>query len=145
MKPFFVLLAVVLSGCYEYAAFQPSQTSLGKPVRVQLTESGTEHVIAMVGPAADYLDGNLAAMTDSTYTIALSDVGRRNGSEESWKGEPVTFRRSDAESIALRKASPGKSAGMTALLVGGAALIGRAIGGISGTGVTKPGGTGNGQ
>ena len=145
MKLSFVVFAVLLTGCYEYAAFQPTQTSLGKPVRIQLTESGTEHVIALVGPGADYFDGNLAAMTDSTYTVALSDIGRRNGSEESWKGEPVTFKRSDTESIALRKASPGKSAGMTALLVGGAALIGRAIGGISGTGVTKPNGSGNGQ
>ena len=98
-----------------------------------------------VGPAADYLDGNLASMTDSTYTLALTEVGRRNGSEESWHGEAVTFGRSDVESIALRQASTGKSVGMTALLVGGAALIGRAIGGISGTGVTKPGGTGSGQ
>src|SRR5690348_12105205 len=145
MKLRFVVFAVLLSGCYEYTAFQPSETSLGKPVRIQLNETGTEHVIAFVGPGADYLDGNLSAMTDSTYTISLTDIGRRNGSEESWKGEPVTFKRTDAESIALRKASPGKSAGMTALLVGGAALIGRAIGGISGTGVTKPGGTGNGQ
>ncbi|HJP59572.1 MAG TPA: hypothetical protein VJ865_06220 [Gemmatimonadaceae bacterium] len=145
MKIRFVLLAVLCSACYEYSAFQPSQTSVGKPVRVQLTETGTQHVTALVGPAADYFDGNLAAMTDSTYTIALSDVGRTNGAEESWKGEPVTLNRSDAESIALRKASPGKSAGMTALLVGGAALIGRAIGGISGTGVTKPNGSGSGQ
>jgi hypothetical protein len=145
MKLRFVICAVLLTGCYEYAAFQPSETSIGKAVRVQLTNSGTEHVTAFVGPQADYLDGNLAAMTDSTYTIALSDIGRRNGSEESWKGEPVTFRRSDTEAITLRKASPGKSAGMTALLIGGAALIGRAVGGISGTGVMKPGGTGNGQ
>src|SRR3954469_10227643 len=105
----FVVFAILLSGCYEYTAFQPSQTSVGKPVRVQLTETGTEHVISFVGPGADYFDGNLAALTDSTYTIALSDIGRRSGSEESWKGEPVTFKRSDAESIALRKASPGKS------------------------------------
>src|SRR3954451_18622730 len=109
MKLRFVVLAVLLTACYEYTAFQPSQTSVGRPVRVQLTQTGTEHVMALVGPAADYFDGNLAAITDSTYTMALFDIGRRNGSEESWQGEPVTFKRSDAESVALRKASPGKS------------------------------------
>jgi hypothetical protein len=145
MKSCVVFFALLLAGCYEYAPFQPSQTSVGKAVRVQLTDSGTEHVMALVGPGADYLDGNLASMTDSTYTMALSDIGRKNQSEESWHGEPITFKHVDVESIELRKASPGKSAGMTALLVGGAALLGRAIGGISGTGVTKPGGTGSGQ
>ena len=145
MKLRFVVFAALLTGCYEYTAFEPTPTSLGKPVRVQLTDIGTQHVVALVGPGVDYLDGNLAVLTDSTYTLALTDIGRRNGSEEPWRAEPLTFRRSDAASIALRKASPGKSAGMTALLIGGAALIGRAIGGISGTGVTKPGGTGSGQ
>ena len=140
-----VLCIPLLAACYEYKPFQPSDVSVGKSVRVELTYVGTEHVAGLVGPNADYLDGNLASLTDSTYTIALSDLGRRNGSEESWKGEPVTLKKGDVGSIALRKAAPGKSAAMTAMIVGGAALLGRAISGISGTGVTKPGGTGSGQ
>jgi hypothetical protein len=145
MKTRVVLCILICGACYEYRPFQPSDLSVGKSVRVQLTYVGTEHVAASVGPNAEYLDGNLASLTDSTYTIALSDLGRRNGSEESWKGEPLTLKKADVESIGLRKASPGKSAAVTAMIMGGAALLGRAISGISGTGVTKPGGTASGQ
>src|SRR6476659_1788325 len=119
-----VVLCMLLStACYEYSPFQPTDVSVGKSVRLDLTYVGTEHVTALVGPNADYLDGNLASLSDSTYTIAISDLGRRNGSEESWKGEPVTLRKADVGSIALRKAAPGKSAAMTAMIVGGAALL----------------------
>jgi hypothetical protein len=145
MKTGIVLSLVLLGACYEYTPFNPSDASIGKPVRVQLTNTGTEHVISFVGPHADYLDGNLVTLTDSSFTISLADLGRQNGSEESWNGEPVTVRRTDVSSIGFRQASRGKSAAMTALIAGGAVLVGRAVGGISGTGVTKPGGTGNGQ
>ena len=145
MKTHLVLSAVLLSACYEYTAFNPTQDTLGKAVRVQLTSTGTDRMARYVGPNADYLDGNLASLSDSTYTLALTDLGRRNGTEESWKGEPVTLARTDVGSIALRKASATRSTGLTALLAGGALLIAKAIHGNEGTVVSKPGGTPGGQ
>jgi hypothetical protein len=145
MKTRLVLSALLLSACYQYNAFSPTQDTLGKPVRVELTGAGTENVARFVGPSAGYLDGNLAEITDSTYTLALTDLGRRNGTEEGWKGEPLTLSKADVNSIALRKASPARSAGVTAFLVGGAFLLARAIHGSEGTVVTKPGGTPGGQ
>jgi hypothetical protein len=146
MKKIFVIAVLSLCGaCYQYSAFQPNLTTLGKAVRVQLTYDGTAHVAALVGPGADYLDGNLTSLTDSAYTIALADLGRRNGTEETWKGEAVTVSRSDVESIELRKASPSKSAALTAALVGGAALVARAIGAGEGAIRTRAGGPSTGQ
>ena len=136
---------MLLSACYEYTTFSANQDTLGKAVRVNLSDAGTRHVAAFVGPNADYVDGNLAALTDTTYTLSLTDLGRRNGTEESWKGEPLTLARADVNSIALRKASAARSAGLTGLLVGGAFLVARAIHGNEGTVVVKPGGTPGGQ
>ena len=145
MKTHLVLSAVLLTACYEYSAFTPTQNTIGKAVRVQLTDAGTSRVAAFVGPNANYLDGNLSTLTDTTYTLSLTDLGRRNGTEESWKGEPLTLARADVNSITLRKASAGRSAALTGLLMGGAFLVARAIHGNEGTIITKPGGTPGGK
>ena len=91
------------------------------------------------------MDGNLASLTDSTYTISLADLGRRNGTEETWKGESVTMTNSDVESIGLRKASAGRSAALTAALLSGAALVARSIGAGEGAIRTRAGGPSTGQ
>jgi len=146
MKKLFAIAAVSLCGaCYQYAAFQPTTSTMGQAVRVTLTDAGSSHVAALVGPGAAYLDGNLASLTDSAYTVALADLGRRNGTEETWKGEQVTVARTEVASIELRKAAPGRSAALTAALVGGAALVARAIGAGEGMIRTRAGGPSSGQ
>ncbi len=146
MKIFALSVAgFALAGCYDYAAFAPSQADLGQPIRVELTELGSKHATGFVGPEAGYIDGRLSSLTDSLYTISITDIGRRNGSEESWKGEPLDLAREDVRSIGLRRASTAKSTGLTALIVGGAALIARAIHGSEGTIKSGPGGTPGGR
>ena len=146
MNRLVVVVALLACGaCYQYASFQPTSSTLGQAVRVQLTDAGTSHVASLVGPGASYLDGNLSTLTDSSFTIAVMDLGRRNGTEESWKGEQVTVARTEASSIELRKAAPGRSAALTAALVGGAALVARAIGAGEGAIRTRAGGGSAGQ
>ena len=146
MNKIFVIAAVAMCGaCYRYTPFQPTTSTMGQAVRVTLTDAGTNHVASLVGPGAAYLDGNLASLTDSAYVISLSDLGRRNGTEETWKGEQVTVSRTEVSSIELRKAAPGRSAALTAALVGGAALVARAIGAGEGVIRTRVGGPGSGQ
>ncbi|HJQ12616.1 MAG TPA: hypothetical protein VJ840_16405 [Gemmatimonadaceae bacterium] len=144
-KKFVIAFVAVCSGCYQYAAFQPTPTTVGKVVRVQLTDAGTARIAPLVGPGAGYVEGNLSSLTDSSYSIALAALGRRNGTEEAWKGEQVTLSHSDVGSIQLRKASAGKSAALTAALVSGAALVARAIGAGEGAARTKTGGSSSGQ
>src|SRR2546423_11259906 len=146
MNKYIVIATLAFCGaCYQYSAFQPSSSTVGKAVRIQLTDQGTAHLAALVGPGADYVDGNLSAMTDSSFTLSLTALGRRNGTEERWKGEVVSVSHADVESIELRKASASKSAALTAALVGGAALIARTIGGGGGAIRTRGGGGSNGQ
>ncbi|MFL5592986.1 MAG: hypothetical protein ACJ785_00050 [Gemmatimonadaceae bacterium] len=146
MRKNFVIASLVLStACYEYNAFQPTMDTVGRPIRVQLSSAGTTRLAALVGPDADYVDGNLTSLTDSTYTISLVELGRRNGSEESWRHEPVTLSKGDVESIELRKASPGRTAALTAIIAGGAALVARAIGAGEGAVRTRAGGPSPGQ
>ncbi|HEX6626705.1 MAG TPA: hypothetical protein VF105_02005 [Gemmatimonadaceae bacterium] len=146
MNKFFVIAGLFLcSACYQYSQFQPTSSALGKAVRVQLTDAGTTHVASLVGPGADYLDGNLASLTDSSYTISLADLGRRNGTEETWKGEAVSLARADVESIGVRKTSGGKSAALAAALVSGAVLVARSIGAGEGAIRTRTGGPSTGQ
>jgi hypothetical protein len=146
MNKFVVIAGLLMcSACYQYSQFQPTASALGKAVRVRLTDAGTAHVASLVGPGANYLDGNLASLTDSTYTISLADLGRRNGTEETWKGEAISLARSDVESIGVRRASGGKSAALAAALVGGAVLVARSIGAGEGAIRTRTGGPSTGQ
>ena len=146
MQKLLVIAMVSLcSACYQYAACQPTTSTTGQAVRVTLTDAGTSRVASLVGPGAAYLDGNLISLTDSTYTIALADLGRIIGTEEAWKGEQVTVARGDVSAFELRKATPGRSAALTAALVGGAALVARAMGAGEGAIRTRVGGPGSGQ
>ena len=146
MNKYVVIAMIAFCGaCYQYTAFQPTSSTVGQAVRVQLTDQGTTHLKAMVGPGADYVDGNLSAMTDSSFTLSLTALGRRNGTQEGWKGEAVTVSHADVESIELRKASASKSAALTAALMGGAALIARTISGGEGAIRTRAGGGSTGQ
>jgi hypothetical protein len=146
MKRFVLCVAALaLAGCYDYAPFAPSQANVGHAVRVQLTEQGSANAAGFIGPGVDHVDGRLSSLTDSLYTVSITDVGRRDGSEEAWTGDPLNLARGDIESIGLRKASTAKSTGLMALIVGGAALIARAIYGSEGTIRSKTGGTPGGQ
>src|SRR2546423_9050303 len=146
LNKYIVIASLAFCGaCYQYRTFQPTSSTLGKAVRIQLTDQGTAHIAAMVGPGADYVDGNLSSMTDSSVTLSLTALGRRNGTAEGWKGEAVTVAHADVESIELQKASASKSAALTAALVGGAALIARTIGGGEGAIRTRAGGGSGGQ
>ena len=55
MNKYVVIASLAFWGaCYQYTRFQPTSSTLGKEVRIQLTDQGTAHIAGMVGPGVCY-------------------------------------------------------------------------------------------
>ena len=129
-------------GCQVYTPLTVAPTMTGTPVRVTLTESGSVANSMMLGGAATRLEGRVSGVTDSTLTLAVSDLTRLNGSEETWKGEAVTVRRSDVASVERKQTSVPRSILMAGAVVAGAYLATKS--GSGGDAIVNGGGGGQG-
>jgi hypothetical protein len=82
--------ALLLCGCYTYANTAVRDASVMTPVRVELTERGSDEITSQVGPRGSMLEGVVAAKSDSSLVFEVSALTRMNGVEETWHGEHVT-------------------------------------------------------
>ena len=81
---------LLLCGCYTYSNEAVSDAALMAPVRVELTEQGSQEITSQVGPRGSMLEGVVAAKSDSAFVFEVSALTRFNGVEETWHGEHVT-------------------------------------------------------
>ena len=109
-----------------------------------LTDAGTAAVAPWVGPRVASIAGRLTSSSDSALTLAVSTTGKRNGTEDLWKGEPVVVRREYIETLQERTFSRGRSlaAGGVALALTGVlyAVLGGSLGSSGGPGGGPGGG-----
>ena len=82
--------ALLLCGCYTYSNEAVADAALMAPVRVELTEQGSQQITSQVGPRGSMLEGVVAAKSDSALVFEVSALTRFNGVEETWHGEHVT-------------------------------------------------------
>lgn len=129
-------------GCQVYTPLTLAPAMTGTPVRVTLTESGQVANSTMLGGAATRLEGSVSAVTDSTVTLAVTDLTRLNGGEETWKGEAVTVRRSEIASVERKQTSVTRSVLMAGAVIAGAYLATKS--GSSGDAIVNGGGGGQG-
>ena len=83
--------ALLLCGCYTYSNEAVSDAALMAPVRVELTEQGSQEITSQVGPRSTMLEGVVAAKSDSSLVFEVASLTRMNGVEETWHGEHVTL------------------------------------------------------
>ena len=81
---------LLLCSCYTYSNEAVSDAALMAPVRVELTEQGSQEITSQVGPRGSMLEGVVAAKSDSAFVFEVSALTRFNGVEETWHGEHVT-------------------------------------------------------
>ena len=136
-----VLLAAVAgligSGCFGY--YQPSTADLeGRRVQLSLNDAGSALLAPQLGPSVADVEGILAE--DSAGVLALSVLGitRRDGQENSWRGERVPIPRAVVTSVTERRFSRAR----TVLFVAGSAIgiyaTKRAFGGAGGSNAPGP-------
>jgi hypothetical protein len=133
-----ILGALLLCGCYTYSNEAVGDAALMTPVRVELTEEGSQEITRQVGPRGIMLEGVLAARSDSDLVFDVSALTRMNGVEETWHGERVTVPASSVSRIQLRKFSVLNTSLFVAGIVAGGYLLKTAAGPRNVTG--NPGG-----
>ncbi len=109
--------------CYTYRNTAVGDAAIMAPVRVELTEEGSQGITGQVGPRGSALEGVLAARSDSSLIFGVTALTRMNGVEETWHGERVTVPASSVSRIQLRKFSRLNTALLFAGIFAGGLLV----------------------
>ncbi|HMF86604.1 MAG TPA: hypothetical protein VK575_00900 [Gemmatimonadaceae bacterium] len=118
-----ILGVFLLCGCYTYRNTAVGDAALMAPVRVELTEDGSQEIAKQVGPRGSILEGVVAARSDSSIIFGVTALTRFNGVEETWHGERVTVPTAFVSRIQLRKFSKLNTGLFVAGIVAGAMLV----------------------
>lgn len=116
------MACLLASACYVSTTTLPSGIAAGQSVHLELNDAGSATLTPVLGPRALALDGRVVARTDSSLDLAISDITRIGGGEETWHGATVTIPSNALGRVQARRFS----AFQTVLLVGVgiAALVG---------------------
>jgi hypothetical protein len=133
-----VVSVLLLCGCYTYRNTAVEDAALMAPVRVKLTDEGSQEITRQVGPRGSMLEGIVAAKSDTAFVFGVTALTRSNGVEETWHGERVTVPTAFVSRIQLRKFSALNTGLFIAGLVTGALLVKTAA--DAGNIVRNPGG-----
>lgn len=133
-----VVSAFLLCGCYTYRNTAVGDAAIMTPVRVELTEEGSQEITKQVGPRGSILEGVLRAKSESVLTFGVTALTRMNGVEETWRGEHVTVPRSLVSRVQVRKFSKLNTGLFIAGLVTGGLLVKTAA--DAGNVIRSPGG-----
>ena len=129
---------IVSSGCFGYYA--PATTDLaGRRIQLSLNDAGSALLAPQLGPSVADVEGVLNDDSAGVLAISVLGITRRDGQENSWRGERVPIPRTVVTSVMERRFSRTR----TALFVVGSAIgivaTKRAFSGAGGS--NAPGGT----
>jgi hypothetical protein len=130
-------LAALTTGCHSW---EPVAAGALPPGTVRVTLAPGASTAATLGPNAAALDGRLVARTDSSVTLAVSEVARASGAEERWTGDAVTLPLSAVLRVERQRLARGRTAAVVVGSVLGIYLAGRAMGGFEASGGRLTGG-----
>jgi len=117
------LAAHATGACYSY-------TPVGAPpgtdqvVQIELTDQERANLRGAIGEYPLRVEGRLAAVTDTSYTLNVTSVESVRGEPARWAGEPFTFRRSGVSVLRIKRLDRTRTA---LTVVGGVAAIGAFI------------------
>lgn len=136
-----VLLAAVAvitgSGCFGY--YQPSTADLeGRRVHLSLNDAGSALLAPQLGPSVADVEGVLADDSAGVYGLAVLGITRRDGQENSWRGERVPIPRTVVTSVTERRFSRSRTVLFVAASAIGIAATKRAFGGAGGSNAPGP-------
>ena len=138
------LFPLLLAGCYEYEPLSTATPPIGQPVRVTLTEVGSQNLAPELGPSVEAVGGTLVGDSRDAYLVSLLESRKRNGIEMDWRGEQVSISKSLVAGIQQRQFSPTRTVFLSAGLITALVALERAFwgpGGVFGGGAPG-GGTG---
>ncbi len=134
------LLAVTTVGasaCYGY--YPPPANLSGRDIQISLTDSGAVVLAPKIGSGIESVDGKVLADTVSHLMLSVMGTQRRDGVENTWKGETLDVPRSLVAGVMERRFSRARTLLFIAATTIAMVAVKRAFGGAGGA--NAPGNT----
>ena len=107
------------SGCSTYTSVAPALTPKSGTVRLSMNDAGRTEALPRLGGQVTSVEGEVRSISDSSVTIAVTEVSRASADAESYHGEAVTIPSRYIGSIEKKRVQIARS-----LLVAGAFVAG---------------------
>lgn len=137
-----------VAGCYTRQPVDGGAVQPGAVVVAAVSDRGRVDLNGTLGESPSTVEGRLTARTDSTLTLAVSQVESLRGGQTKWAGERVTLRLANIAYMQTKRLDRARTAlaaaaGVAAVV---AAVVGvsLAVGNRNGGGDGPPGGGGTG-
>ena len=111
--------ALNLAACYTYRPLETTQPEAGSRVSAQLTNSGSQELIAEIGPDVLHVEGMVLHADSAGLDLEVKEIESYRGIRSDWNGEQVRLPREAVAGLQERRLSPGGTG-----LMGGAIVAG---------------------
>ena len=121
-----IVVAVTLlvsTGCYTMQPVTEQPFPLGITVELVINDAGRAALRPMMGPEVAKVQGRLVQKDSTGYTVAVTQLGLLRDGTQVWSGERVSIKSEYVNSVAERRFSRGRTAVVTAAVLGVVAIV----------------------
>ena len=121
--------ALQVGACYTYRPLETTEPETGSRVSAQLTSSGSQELMAEIGPDVLHIEGNVLRADSTGLDMEVKEIESYRGIRSDWNGEQVRLPREAVAGLQERRLSPGGTGLMGGAIVAGLYAIYHVLGG----------------
>ena len=114
---------LVSTGCYTMQPVSEQPFPVGITVELVINDAGRAALRSMMGPEVAKVQGRLVQKDSTGYTVAVTQLGLLRDGTQVWSGERVSIKSEYVNSVAERRFSRGRTAVVTAAVLGVVAIV----------------------
>lgn len=114
---------LVSTGCYTMQPVTGQPFPLGMTVELAINDAGRVALRPLMGPEVVKVQGRLVQLDSAGYTLAVTQLGLLRDGTQVWSGERVSIKSEYVTSAAERRFSRGRTAVVTAAVMGVVAIV----------------------
>ena len=121
-----IVVAVTLlvsTGCYTMQPVSEQPFPVGITVELVINDAGRAALRPMMGPEVAKVQGRLVQKDSTGYTVAVTQLGLLRDGTQVWSGERVSIKSEYVNSVTERRFSRGRTAVVTAAVLGVVAIV----------------------
>jgi hypothetical protein len=111
------------SACSTYTSVSPGVAPESGTVRLSMNDAGRTEALPRLGGQVTSVEGEVRSISDSSVTIAVTEVSRASSDAESYHGEAVTIPSRYIGAIEKKRVQVARSLLVAAALIGGAIWV----------------------
>lgn len=125
-------MVVLTIGCFSSRPIVGTGIPAGTQIELRLTDAGRLAMSDVLGPSVDVVAGRLVSRDSTAWTLAVSSIQLLRGGQQAWSGEHLRIRPEHVALASERKFSRGRTAVVSAVVVG--IIVAAVKSGLSGSG-----------